>query len=181
MSSFPPCDLLQSITNKYVYSSSIHTVFPSFVGLFELIYAHISYTYLKYGRVHSTNIDPIWDAKVPHCCFQYSHTRIICHIISSQNHNDLILLCRTLRSQANEPPLTLVCPSYDPSISYHMTHHIIYHMMIGFLLFFSFGFHPLLTGRGQGPDTGNVIVFTAGSLLQTLSHFLKKWTAHMFF
>ena len=42
----------------------------------------------------------------------YSHTHIICHIsYIITKHNDLILLWRTLHSQANEPPLTLVCPS----------------------------------------------------------------------
>ena len=47
--------------------------------------------------------------------------------------------------------------------------------LFSFLAFLLFAFCSLLlTGRGQGRNTGNVTVFTAGSFLQTLSHFSKS-------
>ena len=59
------CGLLQSTTNKYVYSSSISLPLVAFLHSSMPIY-HTHYDIWQC----TPHIDPIQDAKVPHCSFQ---------------------------------------------------------------------------------------------------------------
>ena len=107
------------------------------------IYPHIisdimSTWYHRYGG--ALHIYPILDAKVPHCGPSVAFNSYNAHIISDDDHRWYRMIwCVTLNTA------------------------FLLAFLLTFLLAFLLAFLPLLTDRGQGPDTGNVTPITAGS------------------
>ena len=163
--SFVVCCNQQPTKNTSTHRVSIRSFLPfvAFLHSFVRIYHTHSMIYI-YGRVHSTK--PIQDATVPHCCFQYSHSHLICHI---SYHYWIIMiwyyyagLC--IARQTNHLWLWSALQIWSK--------HVIYDWFPSLLFFWVPS--SLLTGRGQGPYTGNVTVFTAAHFSKHLAIFSKS-------